>query len=179
MTTQNLLEEWLETDAKEHVKIRTYSRYRSLVDLHIAPVLGAWDIADLGWRDIQALLRQQAQYGNLCDGASLSASSANMMLSVLNLAFEYACSMNYLEENPCSRVKRIKGDVKKIEAFTLTEQRAIEAEIIKSKDRRLNGILLCLYTGMRIGELLGLTWSDIDLDDGKIAENKTVYREKD
>ena len=112
------------------------------------------------------------------NGEKLSATSTNMMLSVLNLAFEYACDMEYIEENPCVRVRRTKAETKKVEAFTVEEQRAIEREIARSDDRRLHGILLCLYTGLRIGELLGLTWDDVDLNRGVIKITKTVYREK-
>jgi integrase len=77
------------------------------------------------------------------------------------------------------RVRRTKSEQKKIEAFTVEEQRAIEIEISYSDDRRLHGILLCLYTGLRIGELIGLTWNDVDLERGVIKITKTVYREKD
>jgi integrase len=87
--------------------------------------------------------------------------------------------MEYIEENPCTRVHRTRVETKKIEAFTVEEQRAIEIAISKSNDSRLNGILLCLYTGLRIGELLGLTWNDVDFSKGIIKITKTVYREKD
>lgn len=73
----------------------------------------------------------------------------------------------------------MKAEAKKIEAFTIEEQRAIEKEIVDSDDRKLHGILLCLYTGLRIGELLGLNWNDVDFERGVIKITKTVYREKD
>lgn len=179
MTTQNLLTEWLEIYQKEHIKTRTYSRYQGLIAMHIVPMLGERNISELGRREIQEFLTQQKKDGNMRNGERLSATSTNMMLSVLNLAFEYACDMEYIEENPCVRVRRTKAETKKIEAFTVEEQRAIEAEISRSDDRRFHGILLCLYTGLRIGELLGLTWSDVDLERGVIKITKTVYREKD
>ena len=179
MTTQNLLTEWLESYQKEHIKARTYSRYQGLITMHIVPTLGERNISELGRREIQEFLTQQKKDGNMRNGEKLSATSTNMMLSVLNLAFEYACDMEYVEENPCVRVRRTKAEAKKIEAFTLEEQRAIEAEIARSRDKRLHGILLCLYTGLRIGELLGLTWNDVDLDRGVIKITKTVYRDKD
>lgn len=179
MTTQNLLTEWLEVYQKEHIKARTYSRYQGLITMHIVPILGERNISELGRREIQEFLTQQKKDGNMRNGEKLSATSTNMMLSVLNLAFEYACDMEYIEENPCVRVRRTKAETKKIEAFTVEEQRAIEAEIAWSDDRRLHGILLCLYSGLRIGELLGLTWNDVDLDRGVIKITKTVYREKD
>lgn len=178
MTTQNLLTEWLEIYQKEHIKARTYSRYQGLITMHIVPTLGERNISELGRREIQEFLTQQKKDGNMRNGEKLSATSTNMMLSVLNLAFEYACDMEYIEENPCVRVRRTKAEAKKIEAFTVEEQRAIESEIARSDDRRLHGILLCLYTGLRIGELLGLTWSDVDFDRGVIKITKTVYREK-
>ena len=179
MTTQILLNEWLETYQKEHIKARTYSRYQGLISMHILPALGATNISELGRREIQEFLTQQKKDGNIRNGEKLSATSANMMLSVLNLAFEYACDMEYIEENPCLRVRRTKAETKRIEAFTVEEQRAIESEIARSDDRRLLGVLLCLYTGLRIGELLGLTWDDVDFTKGVIKITKTVYREKD
>lgn len=179
MTTQTLLTEWLESYQKEHIKARTYSRYQGLISMHIIPTLGEKNITELTRREVQEFLTQQKKDGNMRSGEKLSATSTNMMLSVLNLAFEYACDMEYIEENPCIRVRRTKAESKKIEAFTVEEQRAIETEISCSDDRRLHGILLCLYSGLRIGELLGLTWNDVDLDRGVIKITKTVYREKD
>ena len=179
MTTQNLLSEWLEKHKKEEIKARTYSRYQGLITMHIVPILGERNISELGRREIQEFLTQQKKDGNMRSGEKLSATSTNMMLSVLNLAFEYACDMEYVDENPCVRVRRTKSETKKIEAFTVEEQRVIEAEIAHSGDRRLHGVLLCLYSGLRIGELLGLTWNDVDLDRGVIKITKTVYREKD
>lgn len=178
MTTQNLLTEWLENYQKEHIKARAYSRYQGLITMHIVLTLGERNISELGRREIQEFLTQQKKDGNVRNGEKLSATSTNMMLSVLNLAFEYACDMEYIEENPCERVRRTKSEAKKIEAFTVEEQRAIEVEIGRSDDRRLHGVLLCLYSGLRIGELLGLTWNDVDLDRGVIKITKTVYREK-
>ena len=179
MTTQNLLLEWLEKYKKEEIKARTYSRYQGLISMHIVPTLGDRNISELGRREIQEFLAQQKKDGNMRSGEKLSATSTNMMLSILNLAFEYACDMEYIEENPCVRVRRTKAETKKIEAFTVEEQRAIEMEISRSNDRRLHGILLCLYSRLRIGELLGLTWNDVELDRGVIQITKTVYREKD
>lgn len=179
MTTQCLLMQWLDFCKKEEVKARTYSRYLGLITMHIVPMLGEKNISEIGRRDIQDFLLQQKKNGNMKNGEKLSSSSTNMMLSVLNLAFEYACDMEYIEENPCARVRRTKAEPKKIQAFTVEEQRTIEREIDRSGDQRLHGVLLCLYTGLRIGEVLGLTWDDIDFDRGVLKITKTVYREKD
>ena len=179
MTTQELLMEWLENYEKERVKPRTYSRYQGILSLHIIPALGEVKITELGRRQIQEFLSQKRKDGNVRNGRQLSARSTNLMLTVLNMAFEYACDMELVDENPCVRLKRAPEDGKKVEAFTKDKQRRLEARIDTDGDRRLFGILLCLYSGLRIGELLGLEWSDVDLENGIITIDKTVYREKD
>ena len=179
MTTQTLLTEWLENYEKEHVKSRTYARYHGLITAHINPAIGEHDIENLSRRDIQDFLSKQKSEGNIrTGGGKLSATSTNLILTVLNLAFEYACDMEIIEQNPCTRIRRSREDARKVEAFTKDEQRKIENEIMNSDDPRLFGILLCLYTGVRIGELLGLEWADVDLQRGFIAINKTVYRDR-
>ena len=179
MTIQKLLNEWLETYQKGHIKTRTYSRYKGLMEQHIIPAIGSFQIEDLGRREIQKFLLQERDNGNKRSGEKLSASSINIMLTVLNLAFEYACDMEYIPENPCIHVRRTPSERSSSEAFSVKEQRALESEIEASGDKRLVGILLCLYTGLRIGEVLGLMWDDVDLEHGIICINKTVYRAKD
>lgn len=178
MTTQELLTEWLECYEKERVKSRTYWRYHGIIELHIAPELGNTEISSLNRRRIQEFLTHKRKEGNIRNGEQLSSTSTNLMLTVLNLAFEYACDMELIEENPCGKLKRVPEDGRKIESFTKVEQKQIEMLIENEDDRRLFGILLCLYSGVRIGELLALEWSDVDLESGIITINKTVYRQK-
>lgn len=116
----------------------------------------AWEknISEIGRREIQEFLVEQKKNGNVRNGEKLSATSANMMLSVLNLAFEYACDMEYIEVNPCMRVRRIKAETKKVEAFTVEEQQTMEMEIERSNDRRLPVYPLLLQDKYRFtGEL--------------------------
>ena len=180
MTTQELLTEWLENYEKERVKQRTYVRYQGIIDLHLIPELGDIEITQLGRKRIQEFLAKKKKDGNKKQaGLQLSAASINLMHSILNMALEYACDMELLETNPCIRLKRVPENGKKVEAFTKDEQYLIEAKIAGSNDRQKFGILLCLYTGLRIGELLALEWDDVDLENGILSVSKTVYRSKD
>ena len=61
----------------------------------------------------------------------------------------------------------------------MTEQKKIEQYILNEKNTRFFGVLLCLYTGLRIGELLALEWSDIDMSKGELRVNKTCHYGKD
>lgn len=178
MKTSELLNGWLENYEKEHIKPRTYRRYRGLIDLHISPNIGEIDTTELTRRQIQEFLSKKKKDGNIRTGETLSATSINLMLTILNMAFEYAIDMELADNNPCVRLKRSPQDGRKIEAYTKDEQRKLKLIIKKENDRRLFGITLCLYSGLRIGELIGLEWSDVDLQRGIITIDKTVYREK-
>lgn len=177
MTTNELMTAWLDRCERERVKPRTYSRYKGLIVQHILPELGDTQIDDLGRRQISEFLTAHQADGNL-RGEALSATSTNLMLTVLNAAFTYACDMELLPANPCDRIRRVPGPPSRVEAFTREEQRRLEVAIAVSEDRRLFGIRLCLYTGLRIGELLGLEWQDVDMEKGILHIQKTVYREK-
>ena len=177
MTTNELMTAWLSRCERERVKPRTYSRYKGLIVQHILPELGDTQIDDLGRRQISEFLTAHQADGNL-RGEALSATSTNLMLTVLNAAFTYACDMELLSANPCDRIRRVPGPPSRVEAFTREEQRRLEEAIAVSEDRRLFGIRLCLYTGLRIGELLGLEWQDVDMEKGVLHIGKTVYREK-
>ena len=177
MTTNELMTAWLDRCERERVKPWTYSRYKGLIVQHILPELGDTQIDDLGRRQISEFLTAHQADGNL-RGEALSATSTNLMLTVLNAAFTYACDMELLSANPCDRIRRVPGPPSRVEAFTREEQRRLEVAIAVSEDRRLFGIRLCLYTGLRIGELLGLEWQDVDMGKGILHVQKTVYREK-
>ena len=178
MKTSELLNGWLENYEKEHIKPRTYRRYRGLIDLHISPNIGKIDTTELTRRQIQEFLSKKKKDGNIRTGETLSATSINLMLTILNMAFEYAIDMELADNNPCVRLKRSPQNGRKIDAYTKDEQRKLELIIKQEDDRRLFGITLCLYSGLRIGELIGLEWSDVDLQRGIITIDKTVYREK-
>ena len=178
MTTTELMAEWLTEHKKERMKPRTYSRYRGIIEQHIVPTLGNIQITEMNRRRISDFLKVHRTNGNLRSDLPLSPTSANLILSVLNAAFSYACDMELLTVNPCARIRRVAPLSSRVEAYTREEQRRLEEVITQSDDRRLFGIRLCLYTGLRIGELLGLEWQDVDLEQGILHIGKTVYREK-
>ena len=66
-----------------------------------------------------------------------------------------------------------------MECFTLAEQKQIEQAILNGKKDKLYGIILCLYSGLRIGELIALQWSDIDFTKGILTVSKSCHDSKD
>ncbi len=180
MTIKQLLDEWMNNQQKDRIKQQTIARYQGLIDLHIAPALGDQEITTATRRQIYEFLTSKRHSGNHRFDGGLSPISINLMQSILNMAFEYACDIELVENNPCTHVKRVPAiDRRKAEAFTKEEQRLIEQVIFEEQDARLFGILLCFYTGLRIGELLGLEWTDLNRDCTILTVSKTVYRGKD
>ena len=168
---------WLESQQKNRVKVRTYNRYEEIVMQHIAPALGEIEIERMSRRDIRAFMQQGVRIEG--ETPPISAATINMCLSVLRGAFSYAVEWELIPENPCLGIKRLPYEGKRVKAYSKEEQKQIEKSIELSGDRRLFGVVLCLYTGLRIGELLALTWDNVDLRTGTLAVMKTVYRAKD
>lgn len=98
MKIKELLIMWLENYEKDRVKPRTYSRYQSIIELHLIPELGDITVKDLKRRIIQDFLSKKKKEGNLCSGKTLSSTSTNLMLTVLSMAFEYAIDMELCDD---------------------------------------------------------------------------------
>ena len=176
MKIKELLTEWFVFYRSEQIKRRTAERYRGVIDRYIITRLGEFDVENIDKKQIQDFLYALR---NPSTGRGLSASSINLIHSVLKSFFEYVCEFGIRESNPCERVRRAPVQGKKAEAFTREEQMKLEKSIAISGDGRLSGVIICLYTGLRIGELLALEWDDVDLKRGVITVDKTVYRSKD
>lgn len=73
------------------------------------------------------------------------------------------------------KLKRTKAKEKTIECFAPAEQKLIEQAVMADKREKMKGIILCLYTGLRIGELLALEWEDIDFRKAELTVNKTCH----
>ena len=110
--------------------------------------------------------------GNEKTGKGLSANTVNAIISVLQNSLRTAHLLGYAKDYTANMIKRPKLKERKIECFTLAEQKKIESAVFDSKKTKMFGIVLCLYTGLRIGELIALQWKDIDLQKGLL----TVFR---
>ena len=178
MTADTLLNRWLDTYVKDNTKAHTENRYREIVELHISPAFGSMNVSDIRRADVCSFIEEKKRAINQKTKRPLSSSSIKLIISVLRSVMEYARDMDWIKENPCLKIKCPCSGEKRVEAFTREEQRYIERYISRSTDRRFFGVTLCLYSGLRLGELLALEWGDIDMERGIITVTKTVYREK-
>ena len=179
MKYKDWIKEWLENYVKLTSKQRTYIRYSEIVYGHIIPHLGEYNIEEITPLKLQRYTRDLLQKGNKRTGKGLSANSVNGIITVVQTSLKTAFKLGIIKEYTADRIRRPKVQEKQVTSFTKQEQRTIEQEVFRKNNPKLYGVIICLYTGLRIGELLALTWSDIDLTRGVLAVNKTCYEGRD
>ena len=153
--------QWLENYIRPSVKVRTYERYRLIIEQHIKDKIGGIELNDLSPLVLQSFITGLLQSGNKKTGKGLSANSVNAVISVIQSSLKTAHLLGLTKEYTTDKLKRPKLKEKPVECFTLVEQKQIEQAVLMGKKDKLYGILLCLYSGLRIGELIALQWSDI------------------
>lgn len=162
MKLQDWLIIWLEQYKKNSIKQKTFFIYQNLIRLHINPILGHYEFEQITPTILQQYLNHKLEHGNLKNHSSLSINTTFTIFSILKQSFRLAMRLDYLHNDIFSLISMPKLKEKEIEAFTLEEQKRIESYCLHSNKPNYFGIVLCLYTGIRIGELLALTWDDID-----------------
>lgn len=166
MKYKDWLKEWITYYVKPSTKERTCKKYRKQVENHIAPELGEYELEELSEQVLQRFTVGLIENG-------LAANTVNGIISVLKSSLKQAVILEYASAQCADAIVRPKAREKKIECFTLQEQRKIESFIMNSKTSKLFGIVFCLYTGLRIGELLALKWEDVDLNKGLFNVSRT------
>ena len=173
------LHSWLEDYIRPSVKLRTYERYKLIVEQHIKEKIGEMELDDLSPLILQKFITGLLFDGNRRTGKGLSANTVNAVISVIQSSLKTAHVLELRKEYVAGKLKRPKLKEKPVECFTRAEQKQIERFVLNGSKDKLYGILLCLYSGLRIGELIALQWSDIDFSKGILTVSKSCYDGKD
>ncbi len=175
MKLKELLNLWLNKYAKLTLKIRSYNRYQNLINVHITPLLGDYDIQKITSNILQDFVYEKLQAGNTITHQPLACNTVYGMVSILKQSFKLAYNLDLISKNPTQNIKLPKSKEKEVRALTREEQKKVVEYCLQSDKNNYIGIILCLYTGIRIGELLALTWEDIDFNNKYLYINKTSY----
>lgn len=170
---------WLENYIQPASKKRTYIRYWEIARQHIIPRLGELELSEITPSVLQPYVTELLKNGNRRTGGGLAANSVNSIISVIQGTLKTAYLIGILDEYVGDKIKRPRTVQRRIECFSLDEQKKLERNVLNSDSARMFGVVLTLYTGLRIGELLALEWSDIDTQKSEICVNKTCYYGKD
>ena len=179
MKYQEWLWEWLVSYEKPSRKSRTYTKYKDIVEKRLIPRFGEYELRELTPLMVQRYIAELTENGNQKTGEGLASNSINSIISVIQKSMNTAYLVGYIDTYDMNKIKRPKTEEAPVECFTLEEQRKIEQAVMQDKRGKMKGIVLCLYTGLRIGELLALEWNDIDFQKGVLSVTKSCHDGKD
>ena len=178
LTINDLYNSWVQL--KRGLKDNTFSNYKYMYTMFVEPDFGKRKIVDLKRSDIRSF------YNHLADERHVQINTIDCIHTVLHQVLELGVEDDYLRYNPSDNaLKELKKarnfEVTKRRALTVPEQELFEAYLSKQGQyhRWYPIFIIMLWTGMRVGEVTGLRWCDIDLEDDTISVNHTlVYYDK-
>jgi integrase len=158
---------WLEDFAKGHLAPRTYHNYKLQIREHIVPAFGKMKLAKLDTPNVQALYTIKLRDG-------LKPASVRYIHAVLHCALEKAVELRLIPRNPAASTRPPKIIQEEITPLD-REQAHVLLEAAKG-DRFECLYVLSLTCGLRMGESLGLRWSDVDLEAGTLRVHRQLQR---
>lgn len=185
MTVAAWLDTWLK-DYSADWKPLTHTKYTNICETHIKPALGAVKLSKLTTPQIQSFYNELGKTGKVTEHKSkdgkkeiikepLAPKSIRLVHGVLSKALNTALKIGYIKNNPaalCTTPKLIKKEI-----IPLTDKQV--KDFVSACDTEEYGRIykLILFTGLREGEALGLTWDCIDFNTGVLKINKQLQRQ--
>lgn len=175
LTLAAYFDQWVQNDLKNRVSISTRERYESDIRLHLVPLLGNTCLTRLTPLQIQDCYTQLLENGS-SRGGGLTSHSLHTVHSVLHQALRQAVRWRLLTQNPADAVQVPTGRPSATHPFAAGELTQL---LDASRGHWLHlAILLAISTGMRRGEILGLRWADLDLDQHHLSLQQAVVSTK-
>lgn len=161
------LDDWLLTYIKPHREPKTYRYYEAFVRIHIKPALGKVQVRKLSPQAIQKLMNEKSEEG-------LSGNFVKGLRSTLRSALTQAWKIGLIEHNPAARVNCPKIEHKDPQFLA---PGAVRQFLDAAENSSMASLFqFALVTGLRIGEVSGLRWVDVDFAKRTVAINHQLQR---
>ena len=174
MTVGEWLDYWYNNHVIDKVKIKTQCDYESSIRCHLKPRLGGIKLTELRGMHIQQCYNDLARNGRVDKTGGLSAKTIRNIHVAFRRALEQAVNDDLLMKTPIRGVSLPRQDKPDKKILTPEQQKSLEKECFDHPWGMV--ILLTLFTGMRLGEVTGLTWADVNFKEGIISVNKQAGR---
>lgn len=159
-----LVEEWLE-EVSQNRKYSTYIKYKKLYLCHIQPLFSSDKLSRMSNSRIQAQLAT----------LEVSDSTRQSVLAAIKQTLRYV-EKQYGYPMPAITACTLQKRTTTVEIMNRTEQARLIQFLHNDMNISKAGIYLCLFTGLRLGEICSLKWDDIDQERGLLRVNRTVQR---
>jgi integrase len=166
-TVGEFLARWLEDYARPRIKPRSYERFAEIIRLHIKPVVGNLRIERLSPADVQRLLNLKLREG-------FSSQTVVCICKLLRSALSQAVRWGLVPRNVATLADAPRIQRSTLRVLSLDEARRLLEAAKGDRHEALYSVGLAL--GLRCGELLGLAWSDVDLDSARIGIFRSLQR---
>lgn len=178
MTLSEWLAYWFETYAKRTIKQSTAISYRGYINNHITPQIGSYKLSELNTDILQCFFNYEYDYGNKRQNCSsgLSAKTLHNIKLMLHKALNKAVDNELIRRNFSDSVELPKVVEPDMRVLTVAEQQRLMSILKNTDEKYAMGIWISITTGLRIGEVLGLQWQDIDYSANKLYVRRTVNR---
>lgn len=165
-TINQITEEWKE-EKKKYVKKSTYAAYQLLIQNHIKPYFG--DLHEVNEEKVQQFVFDKLDAG-------LSEKTIRDIIIVLKMILKFGIKNEYLEYVQIDVKFPSKQEKKNLDVLSKADQKKFMEHLRNNFTFKNLGIFICLSTGMRIGEICGLRWCDVDTAEGVIKVRHTLQR---
>ncbi len=175
MTYKNWINEWYSCKEKL-VKESTFASYSNILVNHLLPKFGQCEVSDITEKEIQNYVFELLSNGRLDKQGGLSERAAKDIIVVLKNTLKDAIRNKLLSPNIFEVRFPISKRIEKLKILPIDVQQHLIQAIYLNLTRKTFGILLCLYTGMRIGELCGLKNKDLNFESQILNISRTLQR---
>lgn len=173
---KTLVNNWLNTK-KSMITPSTYSNFVLISENHLIPYFGKRKIGSITEKDIQEYVMYLFSEGRLDKTGGLTIKTIRDVILVMRLALIYAYKEHIIPMLNWDLIEYPKDySIKKVVSLSKDEEQELIQCIYMNLNRKTAGILIALFTGLRIGELCGLQMGDISLSDKTITVKRTVQR---
>lgn len=173
LTVEGWLDIWLSEYVEPSCKPLTYSTYESRIREHIKPALGKVKLSSLNTAQIQKLCNDLSRREK-----PLAPKSIKNVHGILHKALTQAVELKYIPNNPADFVKLPRIEKKEMKPLTESEIAAFLTEI-ENGEPLARLFKVTLFTGMREGEICGLSWDAVNFRDGTITVKQQLQKGKE
>ena len=169
-----ILSAWLQS-TRINVKESTYMRYKHLVEKHIAPYLGAYQLNRISSQLVERYVDDKLKNGRVDGNGGLSHKTVTDIITIIRSSMDYASYNGFGVACNLSKLSVKKRD-KEMRVLTVQEQKSLTSILLFETDLTKVGVLISLYTGIRIGELCALRWENLSIENKTLRVRETMQR---